>query len=140
MRRTFFVAFLGADYNWCLWNHSKITQFTIFVRGVWWVDVKFWTIVKRGYQNWTSAKCLFWNVSFSSSRNCLEGSNFPAVPFYFDHSKGFNIPLAQFSVSSKGLHFWSALFYCRPSQQLSQLLSPNMKSLHQLLELLSLHP
>ena len=45
------------------------------------------------------AMCL-WNVSFSSSKNCLLGSILPVVPFLLDHSIYFNKPLAQPSVSA----------------------------------------
>ena len=40
------------------------------------------------------AMCL-WNVSFSSSKNCLLGSILPVVPILLDHSIDFNTPLAQ---------------------------------------------
>ena len=43
-------------YKKWLWNY-KITGFTVFVSGRWWVDVKLWTFAEGdgGYQNETSA-------------------------------------------------------------------------------------
>ena len=46
-------------------------------------------------------KIFIWKVNFSSSRNFLKGSTFPAIPFHLVQFMDFKTLRAQFSVSSR---------------------------------------
>ena len=85
IRETFFVAFIGADYNWWLRNYIKITQFSIFVRGrKGWCKVLNVFRMKWGCKNGTSAnkggegKSKFWSFYDNVIIDC---------PFLFNHSQ-----------------------------------------------------
>ena len=57
-----------------------------------------------GHINWRNPKWktsffvqwYFLNVSFSASKNYLQGSIFPVIPFRFDHAEDFSTPLGQY--------------------------------------------